>query len=293
MIAPMEGVMRPAVIKVCNALDLTEVWMTPFFRVSDRVPKTVELKKFMRVFEPERKRVILQIMGSDAEKLAETALRGMEAGAYGIDLNCGCPSRQVTAHGAGADAMREFERTAGIAAAIREKLGRSFFSIKTRLGFYDVKEAENFLPLWENAGSPDMFTLHYRTAKEGYLSVPGCAERLFAAEKLIKNALVFGNGNIQTLEDADALESAAGVDGTMIGRGFWRDPYLLLRKFSPERAAAEAPDAAAAARILWQELSKLPFGELAWCRGSAIEMASLILGADSPEARELKYNFQQ
>ena len=45
--------------------------------------------------------------------------------------------------------------------------------------------------------------------------------------------------------------------------------------------------------ILWHELSKLPYGEKHWGQGSAIEMASLILGADSPEAAGLKKSFRQ
>lgn len=293
LIAPMEGVMRPAVIKVCNALDLTQVWMTPFFRVSDRAPKLRELKEFMQVFEPQRKHVILQIMGCDAQKVAETACRGLEAGAAGIDLNCGCPSRQVNAHGAGAAMMRDFEKCAEVIAAVRNAIGKEFFSIKTRLGFYNIEESGKFLELWESAGAPDMFTLHYRTAKEGYLPVPGREERLQQAAKLIKNALVFGNGNVKTVAEADALCRCSALDGVMVGRGFWRDPYILLRKFAPERALAEAPDAAAAGRKLWSALAELPFEQDRWCRGSAIEMATLILGGDSPEARYYKYDLQK
>ena len=71
--------MRPAVVKVCNQLNLTRVWVTPFFRVTEHVPKLRELTTFMKSFEPDSHRVILQIMGTDAERLAETALRAMEA----------------------------------------------------------------------------------------------------------------------------------------------------------------------------------------------------------------------
>ena len=281
--APMEGIMRPAVMDVCTALELSPVWITPFFRVSETVPKVKELKKFLAPFVPGKNRVILQIMGNDPAKLAETALRGLEVGACGIDLNCGCPSNQVIRHGSGAAAMQNIENTAGILAAIRQAIGKNFLSVKTRMGFESVNEAEKFLPLWESAGTVDMFTLHYRTAREGYMAIPGRVERLTSARKLLKNALVFGNGNISTLAEADDLCRECGLDGSMIGRNFWRNPFIFK---NPALPPAEGR------MILWQELSKLPYGEKHWGQGSAIEMASLILGANSPEASALKKSFR-
>lgn len=276
--------MRPAVMEVCAALELSPVWVTPFFRVSETVPKVKELRKFLAPFVSGSNRVILQIMGKDPAKLAETAVRGLAAGAAGIDLNCGCPSLQVIRHGAGSAAMKNFENTAEILSAIRQAVGKEFLSVKTRLGFDDIAEAERFLPLWENSGAVDMFTLHYRTTREGYKAIPMREERLKNARKLIKNALVLGNGNIATLAEADELCRECSLDGTMIGRNFWRDPFML-------KAPAATPEEGR--KILWRELSKLPYGEKHWGQGSAIEMASLILGANSPEADELKKSFRQ
>ena len=281
--APMEGVMRPAVMEVCCLLELSKVWVTPFFRVSETVPKNKELKRFLAPFMPEKNRVILQIMGNDPAKLAETARRGLEVGACGTDLNCGCPSHLVVRHGAGAAAMRSYQQTAEILAAVRQAVGGSFLSVKTRLGFAEVSEAETFLPLWESAGAVDLFTLHYRTATEGYRSVPGREERLKNIRKLIKNALFFGNGNIASAAEAENLCLECGLDGSMIGRNFWRNPFILKDPALPPECGR---------KILWTELSKLAYGEKHWAHGSAIEMASLILGGDSPEANELKNNFR-
>ena len=145
--APMEGVMRPAVIQACNDLQLTAGWVTPFFRVSEGVPKMSELKKFIAPFLAPNVKVVLQIMGNDPAKLAETARRGMAAGADGIDLNCGCPSAQVVRHGAGAACMQNMDNTARIIEAVRRAVPESFFSVKTRLGFKDRAESAVFLPL--------------------------------------------------------------------------------------------------------------------------------------------------
>lgn len=285
--APMEGVMRPALMEVCNDLHLSQVWVTPFFRVSESVPKERELKKFLAPFQAPGVKVILQIMGVDPAKLAETALRGLSANADGIDLNCGCPSNQVIRHGAGSGAWKTFENTAHIIEAVRKNIGNAFFSVKTRLGFEDFSEVPPVLKLWSEAAQVDMFTLHYRTVREGYLSVPGREERLREAGKcLAGKPLIFGNGNIKSIEEGKKLCCDAGLDGAMIGRGFWQDPFILQRHFSAQNCPAD--NAPSARKILWNELSKLEYKEKFWSIGSAIELCSLINGADSPEAQALK-----
>ena len=284
--------MRPALIQVCNDLRLTGVWITPFFRVSQDVPKAKELKKFIAPFQAPHVKVIVQLMGNDAGKLAETALRALDSGADGIDLNCGCPSNQVVRHGAGSGMWRNAENTARVIEAIRKSIGTAFFSVKTRLGFETFEEVPKVLKLWSNAEKVDMFTLHYRTCREGYLPVSGREERLTEAKQyLAGDPLIFGNGNLTSIEEAQELCKRVGLHGAMIGRGFWRDPFILSRFFKPERAR-EAPDPTSAQKLLWQHLAQLPYSKN-WSIGSAIELASLILGPQSSEAKELKLKAAQ
>ena len=282
--APMEGVMRPAVIEACNILELTPVWITPFFRVTEHIPKARELAKFMEPFLAGKVPVIVQLMGTRAENIAGAAKVVLDLGAAGIDLNCGCPSGQVVAHGAGAGSLREVEKTARIIEAVRGSIGNAFFSVKTRLGFENTEEAQKFLPMWENAGDVDLFTLHYRTAREGYRTVAGRNERLQQARQYLKKAMVFGNGDLQSVDETLDMMQECSLQGALIGRAFWRDPAILRNYYMPEKAlsSAEAP------QKLWQILSEHPYGTGGWTLGSAIEMASLILGPNSPEAMKLK-----
>jgi len=291
LVAPMEGVMRPGLIEVCNDLELTPVWVTPFLRVSESVPKEKEIKKFLAPFAPATNRVILQIMGVDKDKLAETALRGMACGATGIDLNCGCPSHQVVRHGAGGGMLKDPDRTARIIEAISQKLSGGFFSIKTRLGFDSFANSGHILKLWSSAGQVDMFTLHYRTVQEGYRSVPGREARLAAACAVLpEHILRFGNGDITDPVEAEKLCRTLRLDGTMIGRAFWHDPGMLVRHFEPERLS-QMPDARCARQLLWDALQQLPFRKNFWSIGNAIETSGLIFGADSIQFREMKARF--
>ena len=292
LIAPMEGVMRPALIELCNELQVTKVWVTPFLRVSATVPKERELKKFLAPFAPDKHRVILQIMGVDKEKLSETALRGMACGAAGIDLNCGCPSNQVISHGAGAGALQRVEQTAEIISKISSSLnGRGFFSVKTRLGFYSPQEAADTLKLWSSSGQVDMFTLHYRTAVEGYKSVPGREERLRAARAVLpQETLVFGNGDIENTAEAQTLCRELDLNGVMIGRAFWRDVFMLARYFDPSPAI---PDAGSARKIFWEKLRQIEYKRNIWSIGNAIELTGMIFGAASPEFAAMKKEFSQ
>ncbi len=280
--------MRPAVMEACNSLNLAPVWVTPFLRITQSVLRPRDFAAFLAPFEPARRPVVLQLMGCDAALLAAAAVRGLEAGAAGIDLNCGCPSRQVIAHGAGAGALREWERTPRLVEALRKALPDAWFSIKMRLGFDCPAEASGWLKRLENAGGPEAFFLHYRTVREGYAAAPGRTERLRAAAQTVKHTPVFGNGDIQTADEARGLCAAANLKGAMIGRGFWRDPWILRRLNDP---SPSDPTPEAAAGRLWDSLAnRVQDGGGGWTRGAAIELASLILGGDSPAARKLKYD---
>ena len=112
---------------------------------------------------------------------------------------------------------------------------------------------------------------------------------LLTARQYLKKAMVFGNGDLQSIDETFSMMQDCTLQGALIGRAFWRNPAILRNYYMPEKAlsSAEAP------QKLWQILSEHPYGTEGWTLGSAIEMASLILGANSPEAMQLKKSHAQ
>ena len=288
--APMEGVMQPPVISACNNLALVGMWITPFLRISRNVPKRTQIRQFLAPFEPEKRPVVLQLMGVDPEKTADAARLALPLGIAGVDLNLGCPSRQVTHHGAGAGALRREVRTQtlAVAAALRKAVPEGGFSVKMRIGWSDPAEFSELLPALVRHAAPDCVTVHCRTAREGYRPVPDRMARFAAIADCARSCGVrfLLNGDIGTSEEAQMLMRTTGADGVMIGRGFWHDPWILKRLEAPGNGA---PTPEIGRRILWKALLReLANPDAAASRGKAVELAHLILGADSEAARTLR-----
>ena len=283
--------MQPPVIRACNDLTLAARWLTPFLRISQSVPPDSRIRQFLEPYEPEKRPVVLQLMGVDPVKMAASARAALALGAAGIDLNLGCPSRQVTRHGAGAGSLRSdaFARTLAVAAALREAVPEGGFSIKMRIGWSDPADFPHLLAALMRASSPDRVTVHYRTAQEGYRPV---AERMARFRLIAGAARACGvtfllNGDIGDPDEARRLCAVTGASGVMIGRGFWRDPYILRRLETPD--AADLPTPEAARQKLWRAiLRRLAESGAAAARGKAVELSHLILGVDSAAARELR-----
>ncbi len=80
-------------------------WMTPFLRLTTACPRGKHLKTFLEPFAAGGVPVTVQLMGVDPDVIGEAAARFCDLGAAGINLNFGCPSRQVTSGGAGGGAL--------------------------------------------------------------------------------------------------------------------------------------------------------------------------------------------
>ncbi|UKI33934.1 MAG: tRNA-dihydrouridine synthase [Lentisphaeria bacterium] len=103
---PMEGVMSAPFVRAVNRLGLVERWMTPFLRLTTACPRGQHLKTFLEPFAAGGVPVTVQLMGVDPDVIGEAAARFRDLGAAEINLNFGCPSRQVTGGGAGGGALR-------------------------------------------------------------------------------------------------------------------------------------------------------------------------------------------
>ncbi|WP_222565815.1 tRNA dihydrouridine(20/20a) synthase DusA [Novilysobacter antarcticus] len=185
--------------------------------------------------DPVEHPVALQLGGSEPELLAHAARIGADAGFDEINLNCGCPSDRVQAGRFGACLMRE---PALVASSVKAMIGGCDIpvTVKCRLGVdddHDYNRFRAFIDEVADAGCT-MFVVHARNAWLKGLSpkenrdVPPLrydwAYRLKAERPELQ---VIVNGGINDADEATA--HLDHVDGAMLGRAAYHDPYLLHR----------------------------------------------------------------
>nr|WP_320165497.1 tRNA dihydrouridine(20/20a) synthase DusA [uncultured Methylophaga sp.] len=176
----------------------------------------------------------LQLGGSDPAALAECARMGEDAGYSEINLNVGCPSDRVQSGSFGACLMAEPNLVAEGVAAMKNAVTIPV-TVKTRLGI-DEHDSYEFLTHFVDAVSAagcNIFILHARKAwlkglspKENRDVPPLDYERVYQIKKDYPHLHIDINGGIHSL--VEVQQHLQYVDGTMLGRAVYHDPYLLI-----------------------------------------------------------------
>lgn len=175
--------------------------------------------------------MVAQIFGSKPQNFFKTAQLCQELGFDGIDINMGCPDRNVEKQGAGACLIKNPELAKEIILATKQGAGKLPVSVKTRIG-YNKNELTNWLPhILET--EPAAVIIHCRTRKEMSL-VPArwehIAEAVQIRNKLQSKTLILGNGDIKDIIDGYNKVKETGSDGVMIGRGIFGNPWCFKHK---------------------------------------------------------------
>ncbi|MGL5448355.1 MAG: tRNA dihydrouridine(20/20a) synthase DusA [Rhabdaerophilum sp.] len=191
-------------------------------------------------FSPVEQPVALQLGGSDAKDLAQSARIGTEWGYAEINLNCGCPSDRVQNGRFGACLMREPQLVAECVAAMKAVVSIPV-TVKCRIGVDDQEpeEALNALADAVLAAGCDALIVHARKAWLQGLSprenrdIPPLDYALVRRLKArLPHVPISINGGIATIEAAQALLAPEGdlpgLDGVMLGRAAYQNPGLLL-----------------------------------------------------------------
>lgn len=224
-LAPMEGITDLGFRTLVRDLGGCGLTVTEFIH-SQALSRQDARAWRMAELGPDEHPVSIQIYGREPEVLARAAAFCQDLGADIVDLNLGCPSKQVTSGCSGSALMREpclaqniFK---AVAAAITVPL-----TVKMRLGWDDERRnAPELARMAEDAGAR-MVVVHGRTRMQMYQGVAD-----WAAVRAVKAAVgvpVLVNGDILTAEDAVTAVRLSGADGVMVGRGTMRDPWLLRR----------------------------------------------------------------
>ncbi len=186
-------------------------------------------------FQPEEKPIIAQVFGRDPDEFARTAELVAELGYDGIDINTGCPDKSVQKQGAGAMLMREPELAKKIIAATKRGAGDLPVSVKTRIGYHRENLDDWLKQLLE--AEPAAVAIHWRTKRQMYKGdarwdlAPRAVE---IARDMGSNALIIGNGDVKSLPEAAARVRETGVDGVMIGRAIFNNPWLFNPDVDPD-----------------------------------------------------------
>jgi len=237
-------------LRLCVApmMDWTDTWCRVFHRtLAPHARLYSEMVHANAVIHGERARLLarhprehpvaLQLGGSEPELLAEAARIGVEHGFDEINLNCGCPSDRVQAGRFGACLMREAALVARCVAAMRAAVnGVVPVTVKCRLGVDDDEDWERFLGFIDAvaAAGCDHFIIHARNAwlkglspKENRQIPPLRYDWAWRLKRERPDLAIVINGGLAEVDAAQAqLEH---VDGVMLGRVAYHDPYLLHR----------------------------------------------------------------
>ncbi len=184
-----------------------------------------KLLKLLEFSESERP-IVAQLFGSKPENFYQSAQLVKELGFDGIDINMGCPQKNILKQGAGADLINHPNLAKEIIRATKAGAGDLPVSVKTRIGF-NKNEIEAWLPaLLEE--QPAVITIHGRTKKE-MSKVPAHWDVIKKGVEIAKGSgvLIVGNGDVQSVIDGQQKASESGVDGIMIGRAILGKPWLF------------------------------------------------------------------
>lgn len=172
--------------------------------------------------------IVAQIFGANPENIKIAAKLVCELGYDGLDINMGCPDKSVIKQGAGSGLIKNPVLAREIIRVAKEGAGEMPVSVKTRIGF-NKEEIETWIPEIL-AEKPACLIIHGRTRKE-LSAVDADWDAISRVAEMGKAAgvLVVGNGDVQSLEDGMEKAEKFGVDGVMVGRGIFGQPWFFNR----------------------------------------------------------------
>ena len=169
----------------------------------------------------------VQLLGSDAENMAENARVAVLAGAKKIDLNFGCPAPTVNKHSGGAALLDSPNQIYHIVSTIKNRLPENIpLTAKIRLGLSETSKTIDCANAIKDGGAAAL-TVHARTKDEQY-NPPAHWEWFAIIQEQVKIPLI-ANGDIFSPDDYQRLLKICTPDGIMLGRGVLRNPFLALQ----------------------------------------------------------------
>ena len=236
LLAPMEGLtdplMRQILTQIASDLGRPYDWsVSEFIRVTQHVLPAHVFYKYVPELRHDAKTtcgtpIHIQLLGSEAQLMAENAAYAAELGAPAIDINFGCPAKTVNSHRGGSVLLDEPETMYQIISAVRQAVPVNIpVSAKIRLGYTDTSRMDDIRGAIDDSGA-DWLTIHARTKTQGY-KPPAYWDKIQSFNAL--DIPVIANGEIWNAEHAQNCMVQAGTEHLMLGRGAVTRPDLIAQ----------------------------------------------------------------
>ena len=231
ILAPMEDVTDVVFRHVVKEAGAPDVFFTEFTN-SDSFchPDGIESVRGRLAFTEDEQPMVAHIWGDKPEFFREMSIALADMGFKGIDLNMGCPVPNVAERGKGSGLILRPEVAAKLIEAA--KAGGLPVSVKTRLGFTDTAEMEKWISHLLKQDIANL-SVHMRTRKEmskvaaHWELIPRIVE---LRDEIAPQTLITINGDILDRQMGLELAEKYGVDGLMIGRGIFKNPYAFEKE---------------------------------------------------------------
>ncbi len=253
LLAPMEDISDPPFRAVCKDLGV-DMMYTEFISSEGLIRDAKKSMQKLDIYVEERP-IGIQIFGDKVDSMREAGRIADAAQPELVDINYGCPVKNVACKGAGAGLLQDLPKMQKITEEIVKSCTRPV-TVKTRLGWDDnTKNVVEAALRLQDVGISAL-TIHGRTRAQMY---KGEADWTLISE--IKNMQeikipIFGNGDIDSPEKALEYKNKYGVDGIMIGRAAIGYPWIFneIKHFFATGEHLAAPDMAERIRVVKKHL---------------------------------------
>lgn len=228
VLAPMEDVTDVVFRHVVSEAGRPDVFFTEFTNSDSYChPEGMNSVRGRLIFTEDEQPIVAHIWGDNPEYFRKMSFGMAELGFKGIDINMGCPVPNVATRGKGAGLIQRPDVAAELIQAA--KAGGLPVSVKTRLGYSDIDEWQEWLTHILKQDIANL-SIHLRTRKE-MSQVPAHWELIPEIKELrdrvAPNTLLTINGDIPDRQTGLQLAEKYGIDGVMIGRGIFKNPFAF------------------------------------------------------------------
>lgn len=231
VLAPMDDVTDNIFREVVASCARPDVFMTEFVNADGLTSRGFERVVRKLKYNAPQHPIVAQLWGNNPDNFYKSAKIVKKMGFDGIDINMGCPIKDVVKAGCGAGLIGNYELAGEIIKAVKGGSGTIPVSVKTRLG-NKLNIADKWIAYLLKQDLSAL-TIHARTAVQmstGFADWEEIGKTVILKDKISPATVIIGNGDIKSYKQVLEVHKKYGVDGVMIGRGIFSNPWVFEKK---------------------------------------------------------------